>query len=315
MKKLLDIYIKAILIPFSIFSPIKKFFIKVFDKVNFNTFFLVWILFSIIFGITIFDNHGDYGLFVSQVVILFLILYIPIGFIVGFTNKERERRKLKLKKEKEERDSLDDPIREKISLLYGEIQLLELVDTSGFLQKIKDYETDILKFGGDKTLQDFIKIGKFLTNVENLVGEKFNNIPKNLNNKTQLSNFDKFLLESMGKKFETFEESYRKLRKYKLSIESLITYHRELYHISLIFLQLLIKNNRTEFYSIREKFDEIGIFRTGFENEMLSRLDSINNNLGMISNQLNSIRSSLNYQNTLLTVNTFQLKSINKKLG
>jgi hypothetical protein len=286
---------------------------------GFNKFSIIWALFSIFAGISAFGDHGSIGISVLQMGATFLLLYLPIGFIVGFTEEQRVQRKLKkeeeLERRKKEREHSQAPVREKISSLHSEIESLELVDTSSFLQSIKDDEEVIIKFGGVNVLQDFIRLGKFLTNIESRVTEKFNNIPIRKNDYIHLSNAEKHTLELMGSKIETIEEYYRKLRGYKLNLESLIKYHYELYQISLIFLQLLIVNNKTEFYSIREKFDEIGIFRTGFENEMLNKLDTLNNNLGVISIQLESIKSSLRYQNALITLNTFQLKSINEKLG
>ena len=69
-----------------------------------------------------------------------------------------------------------------------------------------------------------------------------------------------------------------------------------------------VNDEMVEFYTIYEKFDELGTFNSGYENQMLS-------NLNNISSQLNSIQNKLNYSNVLLTYNTLQLRGIKKSLS
>ena len=69
-----------------------------------------------------------------------------------------------------------------------------------------------------------------------------------------------------------------------------------------------VNNEMVEFYTIYEKFDELGTFNSSYENKMLSNLNSL-------SSQLDSIQNSLNYSNVLLTYNTLQLRGIKKTLN
>lgn len=79
-------------------------------------------------------------------------------------------------------------------------------------------------------------------------------------------------------------------------------------------LELILSNEKTQYLLIRDQLDQIGIFNTGFQNQMLDKLEKIDSNLSSISNQLQKISSKLDLQNSLIAVNTLQLRNINKKL-
>jgi|SaaInl0LU_22_DNA_1037365.scaffolds.fasta_scaffold23641_1 hypothetical protein len=134
-----------------------------------------------------------------------------------------------------------------------------------------------------------------------------------------LNDRDKFVLSFLGGKKDfsssSIDDFYRKLRKTKLNLESMINYHSNFYQTCSILLKLLLNENKTDFYLIYDKFDEIGVFRTGFENDLLDKLNNIDSKLNNLSNQLIKLNNSINFQNMILTVNTFQLNSINKKLN
>jgi len=158
---------------------------------------------------------------------------------------------------------------------------IQFLKTNELIKLIEENEEIILKY--DKTkLQDFIRCEKFIKKLESTIINKFKTSDKNLNDYVQLKNDCKGfnLIVRMSQ-----------MMVYKLS-----------------------KNETIEFLSIYEKLEEIGCFRSSYENQMLFKLDSLSGQLNEISNQLKSIDKKLDYQNLLLTYNTFQLHSIKKSL-
>ena len=253
------------------------------------------------------------------------ILFYPYGLYLiyqYFKNRNKEKvdltTQLKQEERQEERKIKEEPFREKISTLYNEIETFEVTDTINFIEDIKKNEKTIIAFGDDKLLRDFLKLSSFIIKMESEIETTFINLPKLTDKVTLLDDSDKLVLNVLGgqKDFasSSIDDFYRKLRKNKLVLESMINYHLNFYQTSQILLNLLLEGNKTDFYMIYEKFDKIGVFRSGFENELLDKLDNINTKLDNLSSQLMKLNQSMNFQNILLTVNTFQLRSINKKL-
>ena len=147
---------------------------------------------------------------------------------------------------------------------------------------IKNNEKKIIE-RDEKKLHDFIKLTKFLKSIKSEIESNlkkgqtdFYMIKQNL---VELIDETKFL----NKKLE------------------------QIYILGQLMVEKYLNDEMVEFYSIYEKFDELGTFNSGFENKMLS-------NLNNISSKLDSIQSSINYSNVLLTYNTLQLSGIKKSL-
>ena len=158
---------------------------------------------------------------------------------------------------------------------------IKFLDTSGLLKSIKENESIILKYDKEK-LQDFVRCEKFISKLESSITSKFKKSDKTLQSYIQLKN------DCKG---------------FNLIVR-----------LSHMMVHKLSKNDIVDFLSIYEKLEEIGCFRSSYENQMLFKLDSLSGQLNEISNQLKSIDGKLNYQNLLLTYNTVQLHSIKKSL-
>jgi hypothetical protein len=240
------------------------------------------------------------------------ILFYPYGLYLIYQHFKNG------KNEKVDSSIKEETFREKILTLYNEIEALEVTDTSIFIEDIKKNEKTIIAFGDDKLLKDFLKLSSFIINIESEIESTFITLPKLTDKVTFLDDRDKLVLKVLGgqKDFESSSigDFYRQLRKKKLVLISMINYHLNFYQTSQILLNLLLEGNKTDFYMIYEQFDKIGVFRSGFENELLGKLDNINTKLDNLSNQLFKLNQSIKYQNLLLSINTIQLRSINKKL-
>ena len=84
--------------------------------------------------------------------------------------------------------------------------------------------------------------------------------------------------------------------------------------LNITMINKLVEDKITDFLIIYEKFEEVGVFRSSFENELLNKLDKLTNKLDDISNQLRKIDGRLGYQNLVLTYNTFQFNQVRKSL-
>ena len=254
------------------------------------------------------------------------ILFHPYGIylIVQYLRHgNKEKRDLKTKEEQNkrviERQKKEEPFREKISNLFDEIGTFNVTETNDFVLGIKKNEDKIIDFGDNKLLKDFLKLNKFMSKLEEEIQTQFNNIPQLTDKIFLLDDKDKMVLNYFGGKKDfsssSIDDFYRSLRKKKINLESLINYHLNFFKTSSILMSLLLEGNKTDFYFVYDKFEEIGVFRSNFENELLNKLDNLNVRLDILTNQLVKLNNSVNFQNLLLTINTFQLRSMNKKLG
>jgi len=160
---------------------------------------------------------------------------------------------------------------------------LEVVVFDELENYIKKNEKKIVE-KDEKKLHDFIKLTKYLKSIKS-------EIDSNLN-KGQTD-------------FYLIKENLLKLIRDTKFLNSKL---EQIYILGQLMVEKYVNEEMVEFYTIYEKFDELGTFNTSYENKMLL-------NLNNISSQLDSIQGSLNYSNVLLTYNTLQLRSIKKSLS
>jgi hypothetical protein len=95
-------------------------------------------------------------------------------------------------------------------------------------------------------------------------------------------------------------------------------------------IRFYLNNDSVSFYLIYNKFEELGLFLSTGQKNIISSLSQINENLINMSDKMNTLISmtsnigeslcekldrisgKLTYSNTLSTINTFQLRSISK---
>ena len=159
---------------------------------------------------------------------------------------------------------------------------VKIVDTSIIKELISKNESTIIDFDKDK-LHDLVRLSNFVQNLES----------------------------SIKRKFEHQDISSRVLAIIELEKN---TEHLDLIiKLSVTMLNKIIEGKITDFLIIYEKFEDIGVFRSSFEHELLSKFDRLSNQLDEISGKLSNISSKLGYQNLLLTYNTYQFSKFLKK--
>lgn len=194
-----------------------------------------------------------------------------------------------LRKGKEKGDELVQKGIDKFEKNQSDIQKLqegfklEVVVFDELENYIKKNEKKIVE-KDEKKLHDFIKLTKYLKSIKS-------EIDSNLN-KGQTD-------------FYLIKENLRKLIRDTKFLNSKL---EQIYILGQLMVEKYVNDEMVEFYTIYEKFDELGTFNSSYENKMLS-------NLNNISSQLDSIQGSLNYSNVLLTYNTLQLRGIKKSLS
>lgn len=169
-----------------------------------------------------------------------------------------------------------------IEILQSQFKL-EVVVFDELENYIKKNESKIIE-KDEKKLHEFIKLTRFLKSIKSEI-------------------------ESNLKKGQTdlyfVKDNLRKLIKETKFLNSKL---EQIYILGQLMVEKYVNNEMVEFYTIYEKFDELGTFNSSYENKMLSNLNSL-------SSQLDSIQNSLNYSNVLLTYNTLQLRGIKKTLN
>lgn len=161
---------------------------------------------------------------------------------------------------------------------------LEIVDLNQLTVLISDGEKEIVKKEkGHEYLQKFIRLKKYVSQIR-----------ENLLNDLVIGKEDTWLIKS---------NLLRHLEKLEGENEQL----NLLNNISTYLISNFINDKLVDFYEIYEQLDQVGIFNSNYENRIIEELGSINNSLRKMNNKLT-------YLNVMTTYNTFQLRSIKKKL-
>jgi len=188
-------------------------------------------------------------------------------------------------KSKKEKTKEEDDLQKTIEIFKKKIKI---VDVSQIDITISKHEKVIMEYDKNKH-HDLVRLSKFIKNLETKINEQFN-----------WENSKENMLGS-----ELY--SYIYLEKNTKNLDLLVK-------LNITMINKLVEDKITDFLIIYEKFEEVGVFRSSFENELLSKLDKLTNKLDNISNQLRKIDGRLGYQNLVLTYNTFQFNKIRKSL-
>lgn len=193
----------------------------------------------------------------------------------------------------------------------GEVDVVEGNDFSLLLKK---HQKSIIEI--DRTyVQQFVKVSSYLKTKKNNVQLIFNSI-KDTSNEKELN-------------------EYVGILKNEIQTYSLILFN------SLNMIVSLVEDDMITFYEIHESFDKLNIFNSNWENEVSQKLSNIGDGLSnlmysieemgqnianeigelsyvteesnrMLSNQLQDIDSSLQTNNLLTGIQTYQMYKINK---
>jgi|GEM_PF-3680457 hypothetical protein len=208
------------------------------------------------------------------------------------------------------------------------------------IKKIIVVKENIRQHENVNAIQEILEITKEL----NIKHELYDMITKNQ------STIEKNLIPHFLKIFDLYEDQ---IKTYKTLWSNLneIDFHKHdqnfvnntltsipKYYSSIILLEMMIEdmirfylnNDSVSFYLIYNKFEELGLFLSTGQKNIISSLSQINENLINMSDKMNTLISmtsnigeslcekldrisgKLTYSNTLSTINTFQLRSISK---
>lgn len=200
----------------------------------------------------------------------------------------------------------------------GIIDVVEAEDTFTLLLKKK--QTSLVlkeKEFNQSYLHNFVKVGKYLSDKKKNLQSLFTRLQK-------------------AKELPEFNELEETIKQ-ELYTLNLLTVN------TLDMIVSLLEDDRITFYSLYEKLDELGIFTSNYEREMLTRLNDLNSNMGtligemqnmnynitsaiedlsyrteestaLLTSHLEDIDSTMKVGNTLALINTYQNYKTNKRL-
>ncbi len=225
----------------------------------------------------------------------------------------------KLKKINDEKEKL---VKDKVALLQefdknsdGQV---DLIDCDAFNKMLDLNQITVSEF--DKNVvHKFVKISIYLNTKKSNIQKVYKSIKK-INNESELI-------------------EYKKILQNQINSYNLLVFH------SINMLTSLVEKNLITFYEIYESFDQLGVFNSNWENEVSNKLSDIGAGLHdlmysiyqmenrvvnsikslnyltqgsfkilktSVENQLTSINSSMNFNNLLSIIQTYQMYKVNK---
>ena len=189
-------------------------------------------------------------------------------------NKEKELLRIKNEKiqKKKEKIELDkQKTSEKKDSLIKELDkdsdgILDIVQTDDFQEILKKHEKNIIEIDRDY-IKNFVKLSNYLKTIRNNLQNTFEILSK--------VEFSKDLVP------------LTKILKNKIH-----TYNSLLLH-SLSMIVSLTKDEMITFYEIYEMFDELNVYDSKHEKDMLNGIKSINSELGEVNKNLKEVGSKL----------------------
>ena len=144
--------------------------------------------------------------------------------------------------------------------------ILDVVQTNDFHELLKKHEKSIIQIDRDY-IKNFVKLSNYLKTIRNNLQNTFEILSK--------VEFSKDL------------ESLTKILKNKIH-----TYNSLLFH-SLSMIVSLTKDEMITFYEIYEIFDELNVYDSKHEKDMLNGINSINLELGEVNKNLKEVGNKL----------------------
>lgn len=280
-------------------------------------------------------NKRDNGLYLNILKLKNRYLVILEELRNEYENEKKEKRKttlqgIKLKKESEEK-RVDNFNNQKNKILFNfdkdQNGLIDIIEDDPFKQILQKYQNQIISI--DKSyIQHFVKISSYLNDKKTNIQTTF----KTLNEVSKLKDL----------------KIYVRILKNQIHTYNVLLFHS----ISMITSLTKEEQDLITFYEIYEHFDKLKIFQSNhekevskdlkqlnlktsqvidklgdimyrinsFENSMINSLDELSYTTqngfdslkGSISSELKSINSSINVNNLLTGIQTYQMYKINK---
>jgi hypothetical protein len=248
-------------------------------------------------------------------------------------------RRMEIEKEKQHKIEVNTSIKyEKLDQLVKELKDLEsiqVVNVDEFKSILVNNEESIKQKEGDQILFSFLKIDAFLKDYKNKItsdlastsnridvstirqrikeeaqrtddvrkiGEYFGDIAARLEGR-QVQGFD-------AKLDQLFEVGY-KMKPYFEGLNNTLNYY---HNIGLCMLAFYLSDKKIQYFEIYSSFEKMGVFDSTWHKNVLLKLDSIENRLAQMGDQL--IKLNNNFERLVESTNSMvaELKNINSSI-
>jgi hypothetical protein len=215
----------------------------------------------------------------------------------------REREKIRKEKiEKEEQINNAEKNKEVNSLKYDILNKIKEIestftDTPGevklisndFTKLMAQYEKQIIEIESKSSknfVLQFVKISNYIKEKRTLIQSYYDNFINYSNQFKKHQNFNINNIDNIKKQIQFLNNGSKKLSR-QISI-----YEQSIFH-SLNMIVALVENKMFVFYEIFEVFDKAGVFDTKWQNVVVNKLSSIDNNLVDISTKIDTLAQKL----------------------
>jgi len=245
------------------------------------------------------ESWNFFSIVITHLPLTILVPYFWSVFSLGFKTGDAKNKIFKYSKQKKNIEKEVNNLKELIPNLNQEIIKLEK-DYHNELVKHFKTNYDNNNNGEIDSLEnkdDFLKYLKAnqdkIIEVSEKMGDDYIHVLVKINDKLNLKreSINKSLAEVMKIK-NGFSESSN-IDVYESFIKDEIQYYNSLLANSLFMASSLVNNDRITFRTIYEKFDKLNIFNSHYENQTLELLNSINNNLVKIIQEINDLNFSI----------------------
>jgi hypothetical protein len=169
------------------------------------------------------------------------------------------------------------------------------------------------------------EISKVLKKNQTLILEKEKELnAKYIQSFIKVDNYIKLKRQNIQLVFDTIKgvEKEFELKELTIILEEVIHSHNLLLINSFHLINSLLTNDQITFFEIYERFDKLNIFNSNYENEMLDKLNNIDKNLTELNNNIMQLMNDIQYMsnkiiksiNELSFITAESTKSLNNRL-
>lgn len=154
--------------------------------------------------------------------------------------------------------------------------VLDVAESGLFQDLLKSHQSEILAFDkaeGNQFLRDYVKLSKYLQQKASALQNLY---------VLCLSDDSELTLTDREERFSNFKDA---VSAYELQLYSAMT-----------MVASLVKDDRITFYEIHDAFDELGLFNSQWQNDVLERLLNINMSLSDVLSSINSLEEEVSWQ-------------------
>ena len=154
--------------------------------------------------------------------------------------------------------------------------ILDIAESADFERLLKAKQSEILKFDkveGNQFLRDYARLSSFLKKKANALQELYS---------VCLEDDNEISTKEREARFSAFQEA-------------VLTYELQLYS-GMTMIAALVEDDRLTFYEIHDAFDELGLFNSKWQSEMLETMKNLNENLSSVLVSINNLEIEMSRQ-------------------